>query len=309
LGFLIDIVAHGGRHIHTSTITLATHAAIYALLVFVLYGTLRYSNIQHNRRVATDGLLTNQDNLDSARNDVIRTAYQNLSEPVAAISLTAKVLVNDSPASNSILAALDEFRSILDKLKTVIELKNVPLEATQSINLLSVLQPATTALFQAIDAKHLSVNYAPGIANQSVLADPVLLDKIVTSILDNAVKFSPERGSIDIGYVVAHDSMSLTIKDQGQGIDPGYMARLFQPFSRAEANALTFNYEGIGLSLYTAKLLARCLHGDIDLSSLSGQGTTVAIKLPKPKKSVLANTNQSPINAQPASAMAHSVAL
>ena len=114
-----------------------------------------------------------------------------------------------------------------------------------------------------------------------------MLNKVVTPLLDNAVKFSPDNGSINIGYTSNISTLSLTIADNGQGIDKSFMDRLFKPFSRAENNALTYNYEGIGLSLYVAKLVAQTLHGDISIDSSPGKGTTVNIKLPKPTKFAL----------------------
>jgi signal transduction histidine kinase len=184
--------------------------------------------------------------------------------------------------------SIADYRTILDKLKIVVELRNVPIASAQSVGLINVLEPAIISLSPAIEAKHLSVSYANDIAEQKVLADPGILSKIVTPILDNAIKFSADKGIITIGYEVSRGNLALTIADNGQGIDPEYMTRLFQPFSRAEADALTFNHEGIGLSLYTSRLLAESLHGDISLSSEVGKGTVVSIKLPKPTKAALA---------------------
>ncbi len=288
LGFLIDNLAHSARDIRTSSIAEATHAAIYVLLCFVLYGALRYYRIQLEKHMTTEDLITEQDSLNASRTKVIKTAYQNLSVPVAALGVTARQLTPGSTGSKSIDAALKEYHSVLDKMKTVVELQTTPLATTQSVNLLSVLQPATTALRANIETKKLSLNYAPGIAEQNVLADPTELNKIVTAILDNAIKFSPNNSSIAIGYEATHSSLSLTIADNGRGIDPEYAERLFQPFSRAQADALTSNHEGIGLSLYSSKLLAQSLHGDIGFSSTPGQGTIVAITLPKPTKAALA---------------------
>ena len=298
LGFLIDDLAHSAKQIRTSTVAEATHAAIYVLLCFILYGVLRYYRIQHQNHEATDGLISTQDNLSASRNRLIQTAYENLSVPVGSISLTAKELSSNTPAGRSILMAISDYRNILDKLKVVIELKNVPLDSTESIKLVDVLEPAVVSFTPAIEAKHLSVNYANDIAEQKVLADRNILNKIVIPILDNAIKFSSDRGIITIGYEITHNNLSLTITDNGQGINPDYMTRLFQPFSRAEADALTFNHEGIGLSLYTSKLLAESLHGDISLSSVVGKGTKVSIKLPKPTKAALARIARQRTTAQ-----------
>jgi signal transduction histidine kinase len=298
LGFLIDDLAHSAKQIRTSTLAEATHAAIYVLLCFILYGVLRYYRIQHQNHEATDGLIFTQDNLSASRNRLIQTAYENLSVPVGSISLTAKELSPNTPAGRSILMAISDYRTILDKLKIVVELKNVPLASTQSINLVDVLEPVVVSFTPAIEAKHLSVNYANDIAEQKVLADPSILKKIVSPIIDNAIKFSADKGIITIGYEITHNNLSLTITDNGQGINPDYMTRLFQPFSRAEADALTFNHEGIGLSLYTSKLLAESLHGDISLSSVVGQGTKVSIKLPKPTKAAIARIARQQTTAQ-----------
>jgi len=294
LVYLIDFFYHGAKHIKTSTLAQITHIAIFILLSLVLYGALRYYRIQHQKNVATRNLISTEQNLDHSRQTIIGNVYRTLVNPLTALDDSVQDLDINSPAGKGIAAGISEYHSILDKLKTVLEIDSTPLSDTRIISLLSVLQPATSALNSKIDSKHLSVSYAPGIADQRVLADPNMLSKVVAPILDNAVKFSPVSGAIVIGYQPGINTISLSIKDNGQGIDKSYMDRLFKPFSRAERNALTYDHEGVGLSLYVAKLVAQTLHGDITLESAKDKGTTVYIKLPKPSKETVkrAETDQ-----------------
>ena len=208
--------------------------------------------------------------------------YYRLTQPIQDFIQTAQTIQTSTPAGRSIQNGISEYRALCAKIKTVIGLQAVDLSTnTALVNLQPIVTEAIQSLSPTIMTKHITVNGTEEMSNLNVLVDSSLFSQVVAAVLNNAVKFSSDNGSIDLKYQAAGHSLSLMIQDYGKGIEPAYLARLFQPFYRAQANALDFNYEGVGLSLYVAKLIMRTLHGDLNLTSTPGQGTIVTIQLPR----------------------------
>ncbi len=282
LGVLIDFIIRNYKHLHTSTVTYATQIALYALLSLVLYGVLRTYRLQHQRRVALVNEFNQQQSLDNARISFIADIYNHLIQPLQSLNKITQNLSGSTPAGRSILNGLSEYQVLCTKIKTVIDLNASNLaDNYYQLNLHTVINDAIQHLMSNINAKHLAINGVSDLSELNVIADSGLISQVITAVLSNAVKFSSDDGTIELYYHTTRHSLSFMVQDHGKGIDPVYLSRLFQPFSRAQASALDFSYEGIGLSLYVAKLIMQSLHGDLNLVSEPGKGTLVTIQLPR----------------------------
>ena len=132
------------------------------------------------------------------------------------------------------------------------------------------------------------------------LADPDRVRQVVTNLLENAIKYSPGGGTIEVLAHKAHISppagyyssarfeevaipqeprVYVTVRDQGIGIAHEHLAQLFKPFSRLEY-AGTERIPGAGLGLYIARKLVEAMNGGIILHSSAGEGTSVTFSLP-----------------------------
>jgi signal transduction histidine kinase len=134
------------------------------------------------------------------------------------------------------------------------------------------------ALRQKTDEKHLKLDVAYGPNNMSVLAQETYLETIIWNIVDNAIKFTPEGGSITIVVDQTGDKAVLSVKDTGQGIAPEELPKLFTKFHRG-TSVMEYNFEGVGLGLYMTKLMIGLMNGTIRASSVPGQGSTFTIEL------------------------------
>jgi signal transduction histidine kinase len=99
------------------------------------------------------------------------------------------------------------------------------------------------------------------------------------NLLDNAYKFTPEGGSIELTVTTTADRLEIAVKDTGIGIGASEIPYLFTKFHRA-TDTLTYNYEGTGIGLYISKLVAEQYGGDIKVVSTEGKGSTFTIWLP-----------------------------
>jgi signal transduction histidine kinase len=116
-------------------------------------------------------------------------------------------------------------------------------------------------------------------ATVPVFGDPDRLSTIITNLLENAVKYSPDGGLVETVVSSGEGQATLTVRDQGVGIAAEDMARLFNRFERLQ-NPQTRHVGGTGLGLYLSRELARQHGGDIEVHSEPGKGSTFVLTLP-----------------------------
>ena len=115
--------------------------------------------------------------------------------------------------------------------------------------------------------------------NHFILSDDETINRIIDSVIDNAVKFT-DKGYIKLGVSEnkSQEEIILSVKDTGIGIDPSYIPLVFEPY-RQESLGYTTKYQGAGLSLPLAKKALGLMESDINIHSEKGKGTTVTISL------------------------------
>jgi signal transduction histidine kinase len=109
--------------------------------------------------------------------------------------------------------------------------------------------------------------------------DPVRVQTIVGNLLDNAIKYSLGRGNIVVTVDAPGSQARVRVRDQGPGIKPAQMSRLFGRFERivTEDNQ---HIPGTGLGLHLARELAQLHHGQLMASSVPGEGSEFTLTLP-----------------------------
>ncbi len=112
-------------------------------------------------------------------------------------------------------------------------------------------------------------------------ADPDRVQQVLTNLLDNAVKYSPQGGSIELHVSSSYASgmLSISVRDYGIGIPSEQHSSLFKPFNRLKHTSIPA-IPGTGLGLYISRVLVEAMGGTINLSSHAGEGTTITFTLP-----------------------------
>ncbi len=114
----------------------------------------------------------------------------------------------------------------------------------------------------------------------TVRAEELSMKQIITNLLTNAVKFTPEGGKVVLSARVEADGwMAMTVTDTGIGIAAEDMDKALAPFGQIESS-LSNKTQGTGLGLPLAQALVELHGGSLDLESVPGSGTTVTIRLP-----------------------------
>jgi nitrogen-specific signal transduction histidine kinase len=112
-----------------------------------------------------------------------------------------------------------------------------------------------------------------------VWADRDRMAEVLDNLVSNAIKYSPEGGQVEVALERGDDSVTVGVSDQGIGIDPGDLDRLFRPFSRLR-NRRTAAIEGSGLGLYICDRIVRAHAGGMRVDSRPGAGSTFSFQVP-----------------------------
>ncbi|MBI4317409.1 MAG: PAS domain S-box protein [Chloroflexi bacterium] len=112
-----------------------------------------------------------------------------------------------------------------------------------------------------------------------VLADPERIDQVLTNLIGNAVKYSPDGGRVLISLNRATGEAVISVRDRGIGMSVKQLHHVFEPFYCAD-NADNRQFEGIGLGLHISKMLIEAHGGRIWAASRRGRGSTFTFALP-----------------------------
>jgi signal transduction histidine kinase len=111
--------------------------------------------------------------------------------------------------------------------------------------------------------------------------DQRLLRQMISNLLDNAIKFTPQGGTVEVGLHQVNSSYQITVADTGCGISAELRPRIFERFFRADKARLgTGGLGGAGLGLAIARSIAELHHGRLSLQHCGAEGSIFCISLP-----------------------------
>jgi PAS domain S-box-containing protein len=227
--------------------------------------------------------------LERARSEFVATASHELRTPVAAIYGASRTLrrtdVDISDDQRELFLEIIEreserLRATTDQLLTAgrldagrVELVVSPVDVARVVE--AAVQPASLAAPGTISFEVTSER-TPLPAH----ADEDMLRQVLGNLLDNAVKYSPDGGTVAVRTQDAGPFVEIAVSDQGIGIPPEAQERVFEKFFRADPN-LSRGVGGTGLGLYIAKELVDRMDGQITVDSSPARGTTFTVRLPR----------------------------
>ncbi|HET8601233.1 MAG TPA: ATP-binding protein, partial [Segeticoccus sp.] len=229
--------------------------------------------------------------LDRQKTDFLSTVSHELRTPLTSISGYLELLLDGDaghlePAQERMLAVIDRnttrLRGLIDDLLLLNRIETGRLGSEiRKLSLCQLLDDTAEELRPlAGNARvHLDVEHAPDTA--VVMGDRVHLQRAMVNVLSNAIKFTPVGGSVTVRCTVDEESGNARIvcRDTGIGIPEKDRAQLFTRFYRA-SNATEQAIPGTGLGLVIVRQIVEDHHGQLQLSSVEGQGTTLQIDLP-----------------------------
>ncbi len=181
-------------------------------------------------------------------------------------------------------------RTVERMLKLVRNREFSPSVQWDSLDLDQVVREALDELAPYLELRRQSVivQIEPGLG--PIEADTLKIADVLTNLLANAVKFTPDGGTIRVEArreEGAPDWVRVSITDQGMGVPPDDQSHLFEPFFtgfdtlRHSSGDYQFGKRGIGLGLWLVKTFVELHGGRVEVSSMLGQGSTFAFVLPR----------------------------
>lgn len=148
------------------------------------------------------------------------------------------------------------------------------------IEISPILKTTVDSLHTAAEAKSIKLTALIDKGKFFVIGDAERLYQIIRNVISNAVKFTPERGTVEIHAARNETYFEMTVWDSGIGIDADFLPYVFDRFRQGDASA-TRDHGGLGLGLSIARDLARLHGGEISAESKGvGKGAVFTVRLP-----------------------------
>ncbi|MDQ4078809.1 MAG: ATP-binding protein [Chloroflexota bacterium] len=226
--------------------------------------------------------------LARARRDMAANLSHELRTPLTSVKLLTETLldgaieepslarkfVNHIATENEALIRLVEDLTALSG----IESGRTPLHL-EPINLRELIDQRLQRLIPQAEQKQ--VQFRLDSPPSPILSlDPERFGQVLTNVLDNAIKFSPEGGTVSITVCVNEEDTTLAIRDEGPGIPPHELPRIFERFYKGDRARTRSNASGTGLGLAIVRHLVEAHGGTIHAKSEFGGGTTFVITMP-----------------------------
>jgi signal transduction histidine kinase len=217
----------------------------------------------------------------------VADAAHEFRTPLAIISANAEALdeiAGDdlAPDDREMLSGIRKESTYMAALITkLLEMAKLDFEAKQApgsiVNLASVLENACESVAALASAREITLEHSAFSTSAEIHGDGVLVRLIVLSLLDNAVKYSHDGGTVAISLDTSGAMAVVRISDNGPGIPQQHLERVFDRFYRVD-KARSRETGGTGLGLAIARRAAEVLKGSLELTSVDGEGTTATVR-------------------------------
>ncbi|MGZ5178838.1 MAG: hybrid sensor histidine kinase/response regulator [Ramlibacter sp.] len=229
--------------------------------------------------------LEKQQEIQRARSRFLGAASHDLRQPAQALVFLTDIFRRTGDAARRETVAQQIVRtgeSIDTMFRHLVDFAQIDV-GTLRVNLQPVqlgwlVQAAISGFAEKCTAKGLRFRVDMQ-ADGAVMADPVLLERVLRNFLDNAAKYSL-AGEIVLRVQQSGDDLEISVQDQGVGIEEEDLATVWNAFQRGRSAALV-EAEGIGLGLAICRHMADMMGARLGLHSRPGEGTRVTICLPR----------------------------
>ena len=216
--------------------------------------------------------------------DFISTVSHELRTPLTSIRGFSQTLLNswdkisDDDKKKFIGIIQDQSNRLINLVENILSVSknNVEKQVLKKVDVNNSIKKIIPLFTEQYKTHKFTLNLCKNIPYTRVDEDK--LQQVLTNLIDNAAKYSPENSEIIITTSILNDFVNIAIKDHGIGIKKEDFPRIFQKFSRLE-NVLTSKTQGNGLGLYITKQLIDEMSGTIAFTSSEGKGTTFTICL------------------------------
>ncbi|MCD6285710.1 MAG: histidine kinase, partial [Anaerolineae bacterium] len=228
--------------------------------------------------------------LDALKSDFVATVSHDLRAPLTfmrgyttMLSMVGELNDRQRDYVQRILEGIEQMNGLVGDL---LDLRRV--EAGVGIRkepcrLGLIMVEAVEAIRARANAIGVELRLEPSKGSPTVVGDRALLRQAVSNVVDNAVKYTPSGGEVDVGLEITEDTATIHVTDNGIGISPADQERLFETFYRIKRRE-TGHIQGTGLGLALVKSIVERHGGRVWVDSALNRGSTFFIQLPLPSE-------------------------
>ncbi len=262
-------------------VTLLVLVAVLEYLVFRRLKSLQLVNQREIKKLK---------DLEAYRREFLGEVSHELKTPIFAIQGFIHTLmdgaVDDMRVRNKFLKKAmknsDRLASLVDDLLVITQAESGEIETKiRRFPIYELVSDVVESLERKFSRKSRNITCiveANGLEGQDVLADRERIEQVLTNLVDNAIKYGNPQGTIRIELRLRNDKLEISVIDDGPGIDPEHLEKIFRRFYRVDKSR-SRETGGTGLGLAICKHLLK-LHGEtISVSSQLGEGTSFIFTL------------------------------
>lgn len=262
-------------------VTLLVLVAVLEYLVFRRLKSLQLVNQREIKKLK---------DLEAYRREFLGEVSHELKTPIFAIQGFIHTLmdgaVDDMKVRNKFLKKAmknsDRLASLVDDLLVITQAESGEIETKiRRFPIYELVADVVESLERKFSRKNRNITCiveANGLEKQDVLADRERIEQVLTNLVDNAIKYGNPEGTIRIELRLRNDKLEVSVIDDGPGIDPEHLEKIFRRFYRVDKSR-SRETGGTGLGLAICKHLLK-LHGEtISVSSQLGEGTSFIFTL------------------------------
>ncbi len=259
-----------------------------SLFLQVIATPLRGSDVRACLLILQD--LTRVRRLETVRRDFISNISHELRTPLASLKALTETLrdgaLEDPPAAQHFLERMEiEVDALTQMVEELLELSRV--ESGQvpfrfaAVSVADVLVPAVERLRPQAERGELQLSLSLPADLPPILADVERIERVISNLLHNAIKFTPPGGQVTVGAKAANGEVIFSVRDTGVGISEELLPRIYERFFKADRSR---SGGGTGLGLSIARHIVQAHHGRIWAESEEGKGSTFYFTLPIAEK-------------------------
>lgn len=253
---------------------------------------LRVRNSVHLR-----SLYTQLQDMNDQMNHLYGMATHDMLNPLAVIRTYARVLLGENLPESvaTCLTTIDRSSSYLLSLVTdlldvsKIESGKLTLHLEQC-DIFPLLQNVVALNQVLADRKSIKLQFESFVETQTVYMDAAKIEQVLNHLINNAIKFTPDGGTVGVFLKPSDTSLTITVSDEGPGIPANELHRVFQPFGVTSLKGMDAELQ-TGLGLAIADKVVRGHGGQIRVETQEGKGSRFHVSLPirKPRGAMAAS--------------------
>lgn len=225
---------------------------------------------------------------DRRKDEFLAMLAHELRSPISAASNAAQILCMKAPDSPDLRwcgEVVDrqtrQLSRLLDDLLDVSRIRSGKVTLRrEEIDLCAIVERSVETARPLIDSRRHRIELRLPDAPLTVVADPARIEQVLVNLVANAAKYSEDGRTIVVSAVADGDQAVVEVQDQGVGMTPEVLARVFDPFAQAETS-IDRSQGGLGVGLTIARSLVRLHGGELTATSDGpGLGSTLTVQLP-----------------------------